>query len=793
MAVSGAVTFAMPLSAEAAKSPLVVRAGALTAEISARPWQITFKDAGGRVVLAEHSVGALGFRAEGHWWRAKEVRSTRRSGGGLELRVASTHPNREMTVSVAPDADGVIKVAASVDGASPDSYGVSFRAADGERYLGFGERANAVDQRGNTVENYVSDGPWQDAEYPAIAAYVPPWGLRERADATYYPVPWLLSSKGYGVLVDNAETSYFKLGDPKAWSAEVTGKPDGETTAAPVPSPRSFGFRVFAGPRPADALARFTKATGRQPSPAAPWLFGPWVQATGDQHQQAAQLRKLQQADAPVSVAQTYGHYLPGGVDRAAERERFARLHAMGLAATTYFNPMVDVKYGKAYGPIARAGGFTSGADGKPYVYRYGVTNYDVSQIDFRTEAGRQAYKGLLAEAIEDGADGWMEDFGEYTPLDGRNDHNSYPREYHCAANEFSAQAGRPIVRFVRSGWTGSARCSPVVWGGDPTTGWGFDGLRGALHSGLNMGTSGVGLWGSDIGGYFALGPNALTPELLTRWVQLGAVSGVMRTQAEGTAVPAKERPQVFDDGQIGNWRRYAKLRTQLYPYLAGAAADYERSGMPLMRHLALAYPDDPRAVARTDEFLFGPDILAAPVLQEGQRDRALHVPRGEWIDLWRSVSYQENTGGLSLGAVAPVRGGQETTLPAPLDQLPLLVRAGAVLPLLPPEVDSLYNLATDEMRLLAFPNRTSSAKLGNDGELRSTEAQGAWTMSLTSRHERTYSLQASMATLERPIVPCAVTLDGKELPSWSYDAKSRVLTAQFRVDTGTLRVAGCR
>ena len=110
-----------------------------------------------------------------------------------------------------------------------------------------------------------------------------------------------------------------------------------------------------------------------------------------------------------------------------------------------------------------------------------------------------------------------MEDFGEYTPLDSVSDpgggrlpgtyaHNLYATRYHCAAYLRTVAAERPIVRFQRSGWTGAAPCAQVVWGGDPTTGFGFDGLRSAVTQALSAGTSGIGIWGSDIGGFFALG-----------------------------------------------------------------------------------------------------------------------------------------------------------------------------------------------------------------------------------------------------------------------------------------------
>ena len=194
------------------------------------------------------------------------------------------------------------------------------------------------------------------------------------------------------------------------------------------------------------------------------------------------------------------------------------------------------------------------------------------------------------------------------------------------------------------------------------------------------MGLSGVSTWGSDIGGFFALLGNRLTPELLVRWIELGAVSGVMRTQANGIRIPDSPRPQVWDEQIAGHWRRWAKLRTQLYPYLSAADGRYRRTGLPIMSHLALAFPGDRRAVAQDATFMFGPDLLAAPVVTEGARRRSLYLPRGRWIDLWRSARYLERGGGLALGRARMLSGGRGIELPAPLGELPLLARAGTLL-----------------------------------------------------------------------------------------------------------------
>jgi alpha-glucosidase (family GH31 glycosyl hydrolase) len=704
-------------------------------------------------------VTALRYRDAGGEWHAARAARVRPAGRGVTA----------LTVR----APGATRVAAT------------FRAGPGERYLGFGERSNAVDQRGNDVESYVAEGPFEEDERAVVPAFVPAWGFHPRDDATYFPMPWLLSTAGYGVLVDNAETSVFRLGARRSWTVEVESG--------------SLRLRTFAGPRPADVLRRLTAAVGRQPAPPDAFVFGPWYQPRDDE---AAILERLQRGDVPLSVAQTYTHYLPCEAQRgrrAAERARVGRFHAAGLAVTTYFNPMICTEHTR----FGRPGTLQRDASGAPYAFSYStLESFRVAQLDFGAAAGRRLYGELLREALADGHDGWMEDFGEYTPLDARSAsgargtalHHSYPTSYHCAAHAAAPRA----ARFVRSGWTGTARCAPIVWGGDPSVDWGFDGLRSVVTNGLTMGLSGVSTWGSDIGGFFALFENHLTRELLVRWIELGAVSGVMRTQANGIRIPDSARPQVWDAGVLPHWRRWAKLRTQLYPYLAAADRSYRRTGLPIMRHLALVYPLDGRAAAREDEFMFGPDLLAAPVLTEGATRRRAYLPRGRWVDLWRSARYRKRDGGLSLSRARVLRGGRSVTLPAPLAELPLLARAGTLLPLLAPDVDTLApygdRASAVSLReragrriLLAFPSGRSAARLEDGGRLLSRERPESWSLEIRSRRMRRWTIEASLATLKHPFRPRDVTAHGGRLGRWRYDPRTRVLRATFTARRGTL------
>jgi alpha-glucosidase len=476
---------------------------------------------------------------------------------------------------------------------------------------------------------------------------------------------------------------------------------------------------------------------------------------------------------------------------------------------------MICVDYRPEFDNAESQGALLRTAAGETYIYNYQASrNFTVSQFDFSAANGVAAYRTLTDEALEHGYEGWMEDFGEYTPLDavsadgitGTAYHNRYARDYHCGVAAATADAGKPLARFVRSGWTGSAACSPIVWGGDPTVGFGFDGLESSVYQALSMGTSGVGLWGSDIGGFFAFPPNTLTGELFDRWIQFGALSVIMRSQKDGLNLSPVPRPQPWDEEHLAVWRKYAKLHTQLYPYLQAAAEEYYATGMPIMRHHLLTDPDDAGAHGRDDQYLFGPDILVAPVLQAGATERALYLPAGDWVQWWRSVAYDESTGAFSLGALSIAAGGGELAVDAPREEIPLFVRAGSVIPLLTPDV---YTLAehgagnpdvvrladrADQLHLLAFPRGITRGAYFDTARYTSEESPGVWRLTLDDNVARTVHLQASMASLQQPFVPCAVRSGGDTLDpaTWSYDDATAVLSARFSSAAGALEVQGC-
>ena len=761
------------------------------------------------VLLREAPLTRAAFRVGGEWHEGTRIASADSNSRGQRLELATDDPAGRRLVLVAPaGASARLRIAVSGNRAGVEAVRIGFSARPDERYLGFGERSNAVDQRGREVVNYVQEGPYREGEYGAVRASIPPWALFERPDATYFPMPWLLSTNGYGVLVDNFEESRFRLGSERrdTWSVEV---------AAP-----ELRLRAFAG-RPAALVRRLTEVTGRQPAPAAPWQLGPWFQ-TGHQNTAPGELGfldTLRRRDAPVSAAETHMRYMPCGADigqELPERERTAGFHRRGVAVLTYTREAVCREYEPAFSRGLATRAFLRRSDGSPYTFSafVGGRSTDVAMIDFSGAAGPRLHASLLRRTAANGYDGWMEDYGEYVPPDsvaadgstGARMHNRYPVLYHRSGQRFADAAVRPLVRFVRSGWTGVHPHAQIVWGGDPATAWGFDGLRSSVTQALSMGLSGISSWGSDVGGFFTLGAERLTPELLKRWIQFGTVSGVMRTKAEGIGVGQDVRPQVWQREILPLWRRYAKLRTQLYPYLVAAGRRYRASGMPIMRHLALAYPRDRRAASSDDAFLFGPDLLAAPVTTPGATRRRLYLPRGAWIDLWRSASYDARSGGLRLGRARVLRGGRRVTMPAPLDELPLLARAGTLLPLLSPDVDTLSGYGNggtavglrerrDRLVVLAFPRGRSRARFGAGGVLRSREGRGSWTLGFRATRRRSVRLEASLSALRRPFTPRRVRLDGRTLPraAWGWSPREQVLRVSLGVRRGTLRVTGGR
>lgn len=728
------IALVAPVPSASETGAVPVQAGPLTATVTLDPFGIVFSYEGSEVLgtapraldptdptgrygplgfavggAAEvHQLGYhLGARAPVRWFHATTASSL---GGGI-FDVATDDPaGRRFRLTVAARHDGVIEVGATLNDTTGVSLaGAGFRRGAGERFLGLGERSDGADQTGNTVVSWNEEGPWSaGALSPATDPVLGPrWQGPEPLPGTNFSMPWFLSSRGYGFLLDSTWLNEFRL---------ASDRPDAWSVATREPALR---YRVYGGPKPAGALARFTADSGRQPEPAK-WFFGPWDQTGGGKDPLYWRAN-----DVPVTVAQNWTPYFAcegnPGSSPGARRALTDYYHSAGFKATAYVNTFVcSGNSGGVYQEGDAAGYFLRTQRGETYPianasFTYAPPVYGVVDVT-NPAAAKWWWHGLVDDALADGWDGWMEDFGEYVPVDsvafdgraGLALHNDYCTAYHKFSHEETwPLRGSDFAQFVRCGYTGTAPYARIVWNADPAEDWSAsDGLKAAVEQGLSMGLSGIAYWGSDIGGFHAATQARHTDaELLIRWLEFGTFSGVMRVQigwsrpaVAGQSTYSNERAQVWDPDVQPTWRKLSKLRTQLFPYLWAAAQEYQATGMPMIRHLGLAFPDDPNVYSpqAEHEFMFGPDLLVAPVVEQGASTRTLYLPPGEWVNFWNAVRYEPETGSFVPRAGATVEeGGKLVTVDAPLDEIPTFVRAGTCLTLLPPDTDTLAEVGT--------------------------------------------------------------------------------------------------
>ena len=468
--------------------------GGVGVEVHGATGRISIEGTGaGRLAEAAGTTGEsgrVGFYADGAWHRASELVERR---GTTALLGTGDPADGEILLEARVRRDGAAELSATAP-AGAERMSIGFAAAPGERYLGFGERSNAVDQRGQTIASRVSEGTYVPSDYDLVAGSVPEWALNRSDTATYFPMPWLLSTRGFGLLAENRATSRFRLGTVREdeWSVET------ETD--------SMRFVVLPGPRPADLVRQLTERTGRQPAPAAPWVLGPWFQ-TGHQNESPDEqeyVRILREADAPVSAAETHMRYMPCGSDQGLEAEERARTapstgrgwprsptHARRSAAPT---PRPST-------PPSRPARSSAGPDGArtsstrssaAASSRSGCSTSRTRRRARSTPASSTAPSptattaGWRTTASTSLRTPWRRTGCAATPL-----HNFYPVLYHSAAHAYRRAQERPLVSFVRSGWTGVHPSAEIVWGGDPSTAFGFDGLESSVSQALTMGCPG--------------------------------------------------------------------------------------------------------------------------------------------------------------------------------------------------------------------------------------------------------------------------------------------------------------
>ena len=544
--------------------------------------------------------------------------------------------------------------------------------SEGEQYFGLGDKTGPLDKHGRRLRTVALDALGYDGE---------------SSDPLYKHWPFVIirdPAKGiaFGQFYDTFAPTTFDLGcehDNYHGFYRYAEIEDGD-----------LDYYVFPGPRVRDVVRKFTELNGRM-------AFGPrWslgyantamglTDAPDAQAQLAAFCDRLDEHDIPISAFHFGSGYTTIGKrryvftwnrdkfpDPRAAIDRFARAR---VRTVVNLKPCLLDDH-PAYADVAARGGFVRNrATGAPCIMPF--WDGEGSSIDFTGNEGTRWWQsGLAREVLDYGIDaGWNDNneygiwdeagesagFGEPIPI-----HRSRPLQALLMTRAtFEAQAAhRPderVYTVTRAGPPGIQRYAQT-WSGDNTTSWKM--LRWNIRMGLTMSLSGMFNTGHDVGGFFGPQPDA---ELLVRWVQNGAFSPrfIMNSwKADGSVNTPWLHPVV-----LPLVRDAIRFRYRLMPYLYSLYRRAATHGEPMLRPTFFDFDADPQTFADNDDFMLGPSLLVASVVEPGARERRVYLPKGPsaWIDFWSTRSYA---------------AGRDVVVPAPLGRIPLFVPAGAMIPL---------------------------------------------------------------------------------------------------------------
>ena len=488
---------------------------------------------------------------------------------------------------------------------------------------------------------------------------------------TYVAVPFVYTPSGLGLYADTAFDTQFRFD-------ETDSAFDLRVAKQPVP------FYLFAGDSPKAVLSAYTGITGRPPMPAQ-WVFGPWITALQGKGAVLDVAKRIRAEDIAASALWIYDEQDEAnnlgwpfwfnsyyGDPRALNDV----LHGQGFRVLTYVHPYLrdtQFPFTTANPQFARALDthlLQTNSAGKPTGPNF--ENVQTANLDFSNPAAVDLWQTMITNAVKvQGFDGWMEDFGEWVrdgdrlaSGDSTTMSELYPLLYHKVTLRVAQPLNADIAPFVRSGTAGSQGFSVVMWGADQWPNYSRDyGLPSVVTAGLTAGMSGFSTWGPDI---LSAGSDK---ELWMRWVEFGALTPVMR---DHVWMKPEHSWNLWSDAETtAHWHRYAALHSSLLPYFTTLADEAHRTGIPILRHLVLEYPNDARAAKAEYEYLLGQDMLVAPVVSGGSSMRTFYLPPGEWINFWDGDH---------------LTGGQDVTVSSGTDTIPIAVRAGSILPFKPEE-----------------------------------------------------------------------------------------------------------
>jgi alpha-D-xyloside xylohydrolase len=507
------------------------------------------------------------------------------------------------------------------------SVAAVFSLSPGEKLFGCGESFTRLDKRGQRVVLWTNDANGVENE------------------RMYKPVPFFMSSRGYGMFVHTTGPATFDMGASyQASNALLLGDDE-------------LDLFVFLG-SPKDVLDEYTKLTGKPPMPPL-WSFGLWMSRISyfSEDETRAVAAKLRESRIPSDVIHldTGWFETDWRTDYEFSKTRFkdpakmiADLKSQGFHVSLWQLPYFVPK-NRLFPEILEKGLFVH--DGK------GGLPYEDAVLDFSNPAAVAWYRDKIAGLLRLGVGAIKVDFGEAAPLtgiyrSGRSgfyEHNLYPLRYNKVVADLTKEVTGDNIIWARSAWAGSQRY-PIHWGGD--AGKMDIGMAATLRGGLSLGLSGFTFWSHDMGGF--VGDKA--EDVYHRWVPFGMLTS--HSRSHGT--PPKE-PWEFSPGFLADYRRAAEMKYRLLPYIYAQAKDSSERGLPMVRALFVEYPDDPGSWLVEDEYLLGSDILVAPLLETGMTGRAVYLPPGKWIDYQTGKSYAGGWQQIAAGAlpiVALVRDG---------------------------------------------------------------------------------------------------------------------------------------
>src|SRR5699024_3155245 len=523
------------------------------------------------------------------------------------------------------------------------------------------------------------------------------------SEQAYKNVPFYLSSRGYGVLVNHPEHVSFEVGSEAVERVQFS-----------VPG-EALEFLVFHGPTPQEVLQRYTALTGR-PALVPAWSYGLWLSTsfTTDYDEKTVNtfIDGMAERDLPLSVFHFDCFWMREFEWTSFEWDpqtfpdpegMLQRLHDRGLRTCAWVNPYI-AQLSPLFEEAAEKGFLVRRPDGR--IWQWDYWQAGMGLVDFTNPDARFWFQEKIRALLDQGIDAIKTDFGERVPVDvvwfdGTDPglmHNWYTQLYNQAVFEVLEQerGSADAVVFARSATTGGQRM-PVHWGRDNSSS--FESMAESLRGGLSLAMSGFGFWSHDIGGF----EGSPDPAVFKRWLAFGLFSSHSRLHGS----QSYRVPWLFDTGNeepgqsaVEVARKFSHLKMELMPYLYQAGIEAHETGIPVMRPMALDFPEDPATAYLDRQYMLGPDLMVAPVFSADGRV-SYYLPHGGWTNYLTGQRAQ---------------GGRWITEHHGFDSLPLWVRDGAVLVTHPGARRPDLDYASDPM-LTLYGDPTQSRPAGGTSQ----------------------------------------------------------------------------